>query len=109
MSRSLTAVDVEEAAALYRDGHGIRAIAARFGCSTRQVNVKLRDAGVQMRPAHGAPTVGLDVAEAQVLYAAGANLRDLAAGFGCSKGTVARALREVGVALRPTGRRAGGA
>ncbi len=46
---------------------------------------------------------GEQAAEAHVLYAAGAKLRELADLYGCSPQSIARAIRRAGGTIRPRG------
>ncbi|MBU6422671.1 MAG: tRNA (guanosine(37)-N1)-methyltransferase TrmD [Chloroflexota bacterium] len=85
-------VSDEELVRAYRSGVGSYRIAARFGVSPATVRARLRDAGVRMRPAKGAPR-GPTAAEVHRMRKTGMTIRDLAKHFGVSHVTIIDRLR----------------
>ncbi len=85
-------VSDEELARAYRSGVGSYRIAARFGMSPATVRARLRDAGVRMRPARGAPR-GPTAEEVHRMRKTGMTIRELAKHFGVSHVTIIDRLR----------------
>lgn len=101
MKYRMTAAETAEAAQLYADGVTIRELADRYGCGHQQVTARLRAAGVEVRPRGPRSSLTLaQVAEAQVLYAAGVTVAALAAGYGCRRETLSAAMVRAGSVIR---------
>jgi DNA-binding CsgD family transcriptional regulator len=77
----------------YRSGVGSYRIAARFGISPATVRVRLRAAGVRLRPARSVQR-GPTVADVTRLRSTGLTVRQLAAHFGVSHVTILDRLKK---------------
>lgn len=102
-------VDDERVARLYQAGKRVGEIAEAVGVDTSTVSRSLTRSGIERRPrSEIGPRIHLPTEEVRCLYLAGASLVTVAQRFGCSKGVVARTLKEAGVSLRGPGGPAGG-
>jgi transposase-like protein len=98
----MTASDTERMLGEYRAGASVKALADRYGVSPAAVGKKVRKAGLPGRRVRRPED---EIAEAAALYAAGATLGELEARLRICSKTLRRRLVEVGVVIRPRGRR----
>lgn len=83
---------------MYRGGMSLSEVALAFGRSSGWVALRLRRAGVTLRPK--APRKSLNVQRMRRLYESGMTLEQVAADAGASRETVRRRLSSIGVEIR---------
>ncbi|GAA1227052.1 MULTISPECIES: TniQ family protein [Microbacterium] len=89
----------------YRSGRALKDLASDSGVGRSVISRVLKEAGIELRPAHAPRQVVVDDDRIRVDYQNGRTLEAIARELGCSESTVARRLRLLDVQLRARGGR----
>ena len=98
--RRMSEAEVDDLVTGYRDGSSVRSLATRFGVHRTTVLCHLDRRNVERRP-NVAKLVGASLEKATRLYVSGLSLAAVGKQMNVSARTVASALSDAGVVLRP--------